>query len=240
MKSSHSLEPDSRPRDKSDDLKDWGFGRPLLKNPWFYFALVLIALITFSRPLFRSVPDPLPVLKDIPQYSFLNQSGEVFGSEQLTGAPYVASFLFTRCPTVCPLISQKLAELQQQLRDGGLPVRVVSFTVDPEFDRPEILKAFGETYGADSERWFFLTPQDAQDEEFLPFLENAFSVGVEKGESIMDLAHSQKLLLIDQFGRLRGYFDASSEGIAEIFHRSVNLLGERDLTADVGGNSALH
>lgn len=214
---------------ESPDKSDWGFSRPLLKNPWFYYALALIALITFSRPFLRHVAEPLPVLMDIPNYEFVSEQGQVFGSKELHGRPYVASFIFTRCQTACPLIAGKLAELQQQLLDGGLPVRLVSFSVDPGYDRPSELKSFAERYGARSDVWTFLTPQDGADvESYLTFIEGAFAVAAEPipNASVFDIAHSQKLLLVDAQGKLRGIFSASSDGISEIFHRSVSLLGE--------------
>jgi protein SCO1/2 len=215
------------------DESDWGFGRPLLKNPWFYFAVVCVLAITLTRPLLRKVPEPLPVLRDVPRFELIDQNGQLFSSEALLGTPYVASFIFTRCVSICPLVAQKVKDLQGQLRDGGLPVRLVSFTVDPEFDRPEQLKAFGERYSALPEVWSFLTSVPGDGENHLAFIERAFGVGVEgvsdgDGQSALEIAHSEKLVLVDQFGRLRGYFASTADGIEEIFHRSVAVLGERE------------
>ena len=218
-----------------DASSDWGFSRPLLKNPWFYFVMLCITVITISRPLLRSVPPPLPILKEIPNFDLVNQQGSPLGSAQLAGRPYVASFIFTRCQTACPLVSQKVAELRQQFYDGGLPIRLVSFSVDPEYDRPDRLLEFASQYQSDSSRgdWHFVTsPSGVGTEAYIQFIEDAFTVGVgeavEVGETAMDIAHSEKLLLIDGAGRLRGYFDATADGINEIFHRSVHLLGEDD------------
>lgn len=220
--------------EQRSDESDWGFGRPLLKNPWFYFALFCVAVITITRPLLRKTPEPLPVLKTIPRFELVDQDGRSFVSETLLGSPYVASFIFTRCTSVCPLVSQKVSELQQQLQDGGLPVRLVSFTVDPDFDRPEQLKAFGSQYRAIPGVWSFLTTESGSGaDDYLGFIERSFGVGVDgdgsQGEqSALEIAHTEKLLLVDRFGRLRGYFAATADGIEEIFHRSVALLGERE------------
>lgn len=220
--------------EQRSDESDWGFGRPLLKNPWFYFALICVAVLTVTRPLLRKSPEPLPVLREIPKFELIDQDGQSFVSDALMGSPYVASFIFTRCTSVCPLVSQKVSELQKQLQDGGLPVRLVSFTVDPDYDRPEQLKAFGSQYRAVPGVWSLLTAETSFGaDDYLRFIEEAFGVGVDGSESrseqsALEIAHSEKLLLVDQFGRLRGYFAATADGIEEIFHRSVALLGEHE------------
>jgi protein SCO1/2 len=223
---------DSRKRDEASDARDWGFGRPLLRNPWFYFALILIAIITVSRPFLRRVAEPLPIIKAIPSFEFVSQKGEAFGSAQLAGKPYVASFIFTRCQTACPLISQRLAELQKQFDDGRLPVRLVSFSVDPSYDRPTVLGTYGGNYNQNPEVWTFVTSRtESESTGYLAFIESAFGVAVGDGTSAerqtaMDIAHSEKLLLVDASGQLRGVFGATPEGLNEIFHRSVALMGE--------------
>lgn len=222
----------ARARDEASDARDWGFGRPLLSNPWFYFALILMAIITFTRPFLRHVAQPLPIIKVIPQFEFVSQDGSVFGSAQLSGKPYVASFIFTRCQTACPLISQRLAELQKQFADGGLPVRLVSFSVDPSYDRPEVLRSFAGNYKQNPKVWNFVTSRsESESSGYLGFIESAFAVAVSDGsnsepQTAMNIAHSEKLLLVDASGQLRGVFSATPEGLEEIFHRSVALMGE--------------
>jgi protein SCO1/2 len=219
-------------KDAASQSSDWGFGRPLFKNPWFYFALVIMGALTVTRPLLRHVPDPLPVLLDVPSFSFLSTEGAMMGSQELAGNPYVVSFIFTRCTTACPLITQRMAELQKQLRDGGLPVRLLSLTVDPDHDRPQTLEAYADQFGVDKTTWTFLTSPESMDaERYARAIEQTFGVAVESaglapGMSPMDLAHSERLLLIDAKGRLRGLFAATPEGVNEIFHRSVSLMGE--------------
>ncbi len=223
---------DSRKRDEASDARDWGFGRPLLRNPWFYFALILIAIITVSRPFLRHVAEPLPIIKTIPSFEFVSQKGEVFGSAQLAGKPYVVSFIFTRCQTACPLISQRFAELQKQFDYGRLPVRLVSFSVDPAFDRPTVLGSYAGNYNQNPEIWTFVTSRtESESTGYLTFIESAFGVAVGDGttaerQTAMDIAHSEKLLLVDAYGQLRGVFSATPEGLNEIFHRSVALMGE--------------
>ena len=224
------------------DGRDWGFGRPLFKNPWFYFALVLMAVVTVSRPYLRHVAPPPPVIRDLPAYTYISESDVAFGSGNLAGRPYVLSFFFSRCGTVCPLIMQRMADLQKQVRDSGLPLRLVSLTVDPAHDRPDVLRDYGQRMGAQADSWTFLTaPSSLSAEDYARQIEETFGVaagvatqdsgapvstGSEGALSSLDLAHAERLMLIDQKGRLRGLYPATPEGIDEIFHRAVSLMGE--------------
>ncbi len=234
MRENKSSSSDQGEKGRRNDAADWGFGRPLFKNPWFYFALVCIAVITVSRPLLRSVPPPLPVLKVLPSFKMIDENGEELQSEELKGTPYVASFLFTRCPDICPMVAQKVSELQNQLQRGRLPVRLVSFTVDPKYDRPAQLLEYGKRFSARPGVWRFLTSHEGKHEDYLQFIETTFGVAVgrpseaEEPMTAIDIAHTEKLLLIDARGRLRGYFESTADGINEIFHRSVSLMGEGD------------
>lgn len=217
-----------------DASRDWGFSRPLFKNPWFYFALVMMGLLTVVRPFLRHVPEPPPILRDLPAFSFVSGSGEPFGSSELAGRPYVISFIFTRCTSVCPIITQKMAELHKQVQDSGLPLRLVSLTVDPAYDRPTQLREFAARFGATGESWVFLTSREGQDaDEYARQVEETFGVAAEAAApgtgtevSAMDLAHAERLMLVDGQGRLRGLYEATTEGINEIFHRAVSLMGE--------------
>jgi protein SCO1/2 len=230
MSSSEASDP--RKEQPRDDARDWGFGRPLFKNPWFYFAISMMAMLTVTRPYLRRVAEPLPVIREIPEFVFADANGSAFGSAQLAGRPYVASFIFTRCKTACPLISARMADLQKQLRDGGLPVRLVSLTVDASFDRPQVLQQYAAQHGALEGVWSFLTaPDGVEADAYAQQVEDTFAVaaavaGVGESMSVMDLAHSERLFLVDGSGRLRGVFAATPEGIGEIFHRAVTLMGE--------------
>ncbi len=106
--------------------------RRSLLNPWFLAALAGFVLIPALRPLLRFEPDPPPVLRQLPQWRLVDQNGGSFGSDDLAGGVYVASFLFTRCATVCPRLTASLRQLERRYREEGVEeVTLVSFTVDP-------------------------------------------------------------------------------------------------------------
>jgi protein SCO1/2/putative membrane protein len=137
-----------------------------------------------------------------------------------------------------------MAHLQQALA-GSKDVVLVSFTVDPEFDTPEVLRAYAARYGADPESWLFLT---GDREEIYTLIRKTFLVGVEQNEGVErqpgnEVRHSVKLVLVDGQGRIRGYFDGTNPAsLAELRHRMRILVWQSRLpavNASLNGLSAL-
>lgn len=129
-------------------------------------------------------------------------------SDDLAHRVAIASFIFTRCPLSCPRITGVMQGLQDRL--AGTDVRLVSFSVDPEHDTPEVLAKYAERYGASPDRWWFLTgPQTTiyeliRDRFQLPVTQTTGPVG-DDTESIL---HSDRLVLIGH-GRIVGYFESN-------------------------------
>lgn len=139
---------------------------------------------------------------------------------------YIASFFFTRCPSVCPLLMTRMAELQKRFRDAGIDdIRLVSITVDPVNDTPEALREAEPRYGVDERRWTLLTgPLDrvralCVDGFHVPGFEQAYA-----GEG--DIPHTTKVVLVDGQGRIRGYYDTDESGLDEVLHRARHVRDE--------------
>ena len=96
----------------------------------------------------------VPVLYPLPEFSFTDQDGKTFGLKDLRSKVWVADFIFTRCPSTCPMQTAEKAKMQDGMAED---VRFVTFTVDPEHDTPEMLAAYAKRHGADPARWKFLT-----------------------------------------------------------------------------------
>jgi len=128
----------------------------------------------------------------------------------------VASFIFTRCRSTCPLQTAQMARLQQRLHEEGKQVLLVSISVDPEHDTPQVLQEYAQRWGADPGRWRFLTgPREA----IWRLSRDGFRLGVgdDPGFAEMPIFHSTKVALVDGQGRVRGYYDGiSEEGTAEL------------------------
>jgi cytochrome oxidase Cu insertion factor (SCO1/SenC/PrrC family) len=191
---------------------------------------------------------PSRILGTIPDFQFTDQDGKPFGSRDLRGYVWAVNFIFTRCAGTCPVQTARLVELWDMLHEPAQGegktlrsdgVRFVSVTVDPEFDRPAVLRAYAEKEGCDPETWKFLTADRdtiwkfAKDGLHLPVAEDA------KNEQ-MPILHDSKIALVDRMGRIRGYFDGTSrEEIEKLNFAILFVLPEfqppPDLKTKLGG-----
>ena len=199
-----------------------------LLNPWLLAALAGVILIPALRPLLRIEPDPPPVLRQLPEWRLVDQDGESFGSADLAGEAYVASFVFTRCATVCPRLTSEVSRLQRRFREEGVEgVRLVSFSVDPEHDTPARLLDYAGSRRLDLERWSFVTGAEGVmrsvvlDGFALPMGERLDLAG-----GLVDVAHATRLVLVDRAGGIRGYYGSDAVGLDEVFHRTRQVLAE--------------
>lgn len=164
------------------------------------------------------------VYHTIPSYTFTNQNGEAFSSQQLKNKIYIADFFFTRCgnPMLCPRMSTELERVQNYIKDD-LSVQIISFTVDPEYDTPEILKEYAQNYEANPQQWNFLTGDKSliYDLAYSGFKVNA----MEEGSDITpDFLHATKFILIDPEGRIRGYYEGTDPEEVDRLMLEVDVL----------------
>ncbi len=202
--------------------------RRRLLNPWFLAALAGVVLIPALRPLLRIEPDPPPVLRQLPEWRLVDQDGGAFGSSDLAGEVYVASFVFTRCATVCPRLTAELSRLERRYREEGVEgVRLVSFSVDPEYDKPERLRDYAASRGLDLERWRLVTG-DEQEVRSVVVSGFALPMGerIDLAGGLVDVAHAARLVLVDRDGGVRGYYGSDAVGLDEVFHRTRQILAE--------------
>ena len=195
-----------------------------LSHPAFW-TVVLGAIV--ALPLLHRVlgpPElPLPVLGSVPAFQFQDQNGAPFGPQTLAGKPWVADFIFTRCPTVCPVMTERLAALAPQL---GARVHLVSLSVDPDFDTPERLKAFAKMHGATLERWHFLTGDSASVQRAVT---DGFKISLEHegaGDDFLSIVHGVHFVLVDGEGHIRGYYDSTDpEAMERLVHDARRVGG---------------
>src|SRR5262245_17276951 len=146
---------------------------------------------------------PLPVLAQLPDFSLLERNGGKIGLSDLKGKVWIADFIFTRCPGPCPRMSARMASLQRDLA-GEEDLRLISISVDPEFDTQEVLAKYAAQYQAEAGRWLFLTGERAA---IHALAKSGFLVG---GVDDVTL-HTTRFILIDRQGRVRGYYSSSDE-----------------------------
>ncbi|HEY8901764.1 MAG TPA: SCO family protein [Chthoniobacterales bacterium] len=168
-------------------------------------ALAWTQLKTARRP---ALP-PLPELATAPDFAFTAQTGAPVKRADLAGKIWITDFIFTRCAGPCPVMTERLSELQRALAVGPDDVRLVSVTVDPEYDSPAVLKKYAERFGADPARWFFLTGDPAAIETFST--RGMLLALAKDGEGAP--IHSQKFVVVDQSGRIRAYHDLADPAL---------------------------
>ncbi|KYF61139.1 hypothetical protein BE11_22830 [Sorangium cellulosum] len=198
-------------------------GRPLL---WVALTSLagLVALFFVSRAVRSHAAEPPAIRIPLPAFELTDQRGQRFGLEQLRGRVWIADFIFTTCPTVCPKLTQRMKEIEQRSRDLGGALHLVTFTVDPENDTPEVLAQYAASQGLPLERWTLLTgPLDQIESTIL----KGFKIAMGKKESspgIFSIFHGERLVLVDQEGAIRGYYEANDEGIPAILRDAGALV----------------
>ncbi len=194
-------------------------------------TLILIPLITLGLLLWlrqlevnalrqRSVSS----YGTVPSFQLTNQNGQPFGSAQLAGKIWIADFVYTTCPGPCPMISSRMSELQKPLEKTD--VHLVSFSVDPEKDTPEVLRGYAEKLQAEPERWDFLTgPKSA----IYQLSHDGFKLAVSDGSDVQGIpVHSTRMVLVDRHGQIRGYYDATEpEAVTKLLADTNHLLREQ-------------
>jgi len=224
-----------------------------MRPRWIFWA-GLAAGVTFvaavagwmaigSRPQAGSADErPLEGLKvfgSVPPFSLIERSGLPVTREDLIGKVWIVNFIYTHCPDTCPLQSAQMAKLQAGFADEG-DLRLVSITVDPERDTREVLSEYAKRYGADRDRWLFLTGGKeaiyrlAQEGFRLSVVDPAEGVRswllgpvpvlAHHGETGTQFIHSSRFVLVDRKARIRGYYQSTDDDALGRLRGDVRIL----------------
>ena len=160
----------------------------------------------------------------IGDFSLTERSGETITKQELLGKPWIIGFIFTRCAGPCPQVSGQMSLLQRHFKDD--PIRLVTLTVDPDYDSPEVLSHYAKAFGAE-EDWLFLT---GEKDMIYRYVEEHLKMPVEEmqGEDRRpgwEVLHTTNLLLVDQDGVVRGKYNAlAPEEIAKLKKDAAELF----------------
>ena len=158
----------------------------------------------------------LPSLGAVSDFTLTDQAGANFKSDSLAGQVWVANFMFTNCPGPCPRMSSQMHEVQSAL--AGQDVKLVSMTVDPDRDTPQVLAKYAAFYSATPGVWYFLTGP----RETLNHLgQDVFKLNPVDGT----FDHSTRFVLVDRKSQIRGYYLTSEpDAIQRIIADAKTLL----------------
>ena len=160
--------------------------------------LILVLCLAFLSGCGNKIENPLNW--DLEKFTYTNQEGKSFGTDDLKGKVWVSNMIFTSCETVCPPMTANMAKLQSKAAEKNLDVDFVSFSIDPEVDSPEVLKTYSEKFNADLSSWHFLTGYSQSD--IKSFASENFKTIVKKPENNSQVIHGTKFYLIDQKGKI--------------------------------------
>jgi cytochrome oxidase Cu insertion factor (SCO1/SenC/PrrC family) len=167
-------------------------------------AIGIVVLATLDDLVRGGGRAELPVLGALPGFAFTDQHGDPVTPERLAGAPWVADLVFTRCTLVCPAMSTRMARLDRRLPPA---VRLVSISVDPEHDTPEVLADWAGRLDA-SERWLSVTGDRAAIHRFaIEGLKLAVQDDPDAATPGEAIVHSDRFVVVDGEGMVRGYYD---------------------------------
>lgn len=160
----------------------------------------------------------------------VNQLGDIVSLYDIQNKVIVANFIFTRCPSICPTMTKNMARLQQSFShynegrkviDSSI-VRFVSFSIDPERDSVEALKAYADKFGVNHDNWWMLT---GDKKKIYDFALNEMKLGLVDGESVdTSFIHSQKFVLLDKEYKVRGYYDGLDTLSLSNLAKDIGLL----------------
>lgn len=189
-----------------------------------FLGFVLAVAMGYSmwQASLRRDVEQLPVIRAVPEFSLTDQNGQTVTNADLRGKIWIADFIFTRCKGPCPLMTARMLEMQKALTKTP-EVKLVSVTVDPEYDTPEVLKAYAEANFADPERWKFLTGDKAVIEKLVTegFMQHLTE---ENGEPV----HGTMFLIVDGNGMVRSArMLEDPELIPRVLTDTGNLLREQ-------------
>lgn len=166
------------------------------------------------------------VFHQVPSFSLVDQQGKTFTSQtDLKGKFYVVSFFFSRCGTICPVITRNQKQIQEAFK-GQPDVHLVSISIDPKYDTPNVLEKYAADLGANPTQWALLTGEktyiyDLAIKGFKLPVADASAYDPTVTDPDETFIHSEKLLLIDDVGFIRGIYDGTQK--SEIKRAIVEL-----------------
>jgi len=157
----------------------------------------------------------------VPNFSFVNQDGKLITNKDYEGKVYVIEFFFTTCPTICPRMNTNLVQIQntfEKYENFG----VASFTINPEYDTPEVLKAYADSYGITNPNWHLLTGNKT---EIYKLANQGFFIYAAENKAVEGgFEHSGNFALIDKNGFIRSRKDEFGNPI--IYYRGITSIEE--------------
>ena len=188
---------------------------------WVGLGVIIIGIAGVNLWSVFDTKSEMPVSESVavsvPDFRLTTQQGKSLTLSDMKGKIWVADFIFTNCPTICPAMTQEMARLQSEFVAD--PIYFVSFSVDPERDTTSVLSRYAKVYGADDRRWHFLTGNKA---DIYELAEKGFSLAA--GHNGTELLHSTRFVLVAPDGNIYDYYDSRSKPALLRLRRDMKIL----------------
>ena len=204
-----------------------------------FFTSVAIAYVMYFRPeddlpiyqpsqLNPALVDPSAMREEnhrILDFHLVNHLGDTVTLADVQGQILVVDFFFTRCATICPLMTKNLQRIQDRLGPDA-PVQLMSHSVTPVADSVSVLSAYADKHGADPDLWWFLTGEKS---EIYTLARKSYFSCLDEGDGgFQDFVHTENIVLVDDQGRLRGFYDGTdSKAMSQLFSDLEFLLEKK-------------
>mgnify|MGYP001278732740 FL=1 len=180
-----------------------------------YSVVAVFLVITYIIKL-TSEQEPLPVIGSIPEFEFIDSEGQSVNLNTLKGKVWVADFIFTTCTMACPIMTGNMNTIHKKYKKND-DLRLVSISVYPEYDTPEVLKEYASQYNANTDKWHFLTGKEAS-------VKNVIKNGFKIGDYEDIIFHSEKFALVDKNGMIRSYYNGMKTEDMDKLKKDINRL----------------
>ena len=180
-----------------------------------YVGVAIFLAITYLVKI-NTEHESLPVIGSIPEFEFVDSEGRTIGLNTLKGKVWVADFIFTTCTMACPIMTGNMNTIHKKYKKND-DQRLVSISVYPEYDTPEVLKKYASQYDANTDNWHFLTGKESTVKEVI---RDGFKIG--DYEDI--IFHSEKFALVDKNGMIRAYYNGMKTEDMKKLKKDINNL----------------
>jgi protein SCO1/2 len=186
----------------------------------------ILGVLTARAMLALRPAEELPVLGEVPAFTLIDQTGAPFSDRDLEGVPWIATFVYSTCPGPCPRVIEKVQAADRRLSHDPR-IRLVSVTVDPAADTPEVLAIYGRNRNIDPVRWKLLT---GDPDAVFALVRGGFKLGVERDDTaspeVGPVIHSLMAVLVDGARKVRGYYDTNDAAAMDRLLADARTLAE--------------
>ncbi len=200
------------------------------KNSYIGIAFIVLIFGIYVVPkIVNKFNTPeLVTIGKVPVFEFTNQNGDLISNSFYTNKVYVVEFFFTTCPTICPIMNENMVKIQNEYY-GNLDFGIVSFSINPEHDTPEVLKEYANSLGATLKNWNFLT---GSKDKIYELANTGFTLYAgENSDAEGGFEHSGMFALVDKQGTIRSRIDELGNPIA--FYDGLDSKGIQMIKEDI-------